>query len=240
MLVQFVSDHYSDELGNSGEKQVGMKRFLILRFTPGNTKTVFEMVDRFLNIYSDFIGGIPFICTADCTRIDTKILLRINVDHSSTGRSGTWMITVAYAFRFLCGAVPFPFHFGAYEFHSRKPAAQMGFASLALHGKGGIMGTAGNAVIIDSVIDSFEFQFVFQRNICFFKGSFLKQIFRALRYALMNTAHNVVKNNTTFKAYYDAKRAEGRTHYNAIGHCVGKLVRVILKMLTDEVEFNLE
>lgn len=38
MLVQFVSDHYSNELGNSGEKQVGMKRFLILRFTPGNTK----------------------------------------------------------------------------------------------------------------------------------------------------------------------------------------------------------
>ena len=61
-----------------------------------------------------------------------------------------------------------------------------------------------------------------------------------LRYALMNAAHNVVKNNSTFKAYYDAKRAEGRTHYNALGHCAGKLVRVIWKMLTDEVEFNLE
>lgn len=63
---------------------------------------------------------------------------------------------------------------------------------------------------------------------------------RVLRYALMNAAHNVVKNNATFKAYYDAKRAEGRTHYNALGHCAGKLVRVIWKMLTDEVEFNLE
>lgn len=61
-----------------------------------------------------------------------------------------------------------------------------------------------------------------------------------LRYALMNAAHNVVKNNATFKAYYDAKRAEGRTHYNALGHCAGKLVRVIWKMLTDDVEFNLE
>ncbi len=50
---------------------------------------------------------------------------------------------------------------------------------------------------------------------------------RVLRYALMNAAHNVVKNNATFKAYYDAKRAEGRTHYNALGHCAGKLVRVI-------------
>ena len=63
---------------------------------------------------------------------------------------------------------------------------------------------------------------------------------RILRYALMNAAHNVVKNNATFKAYYDAKMAEGRTHYNALGHCAGKLVRVIWKMLTDEVEFNLD
>ena len=63
---------------------------------------------------------------------------------------------------------------------------------------------------------------------------------RVLRYALINAALNVVKNNATFKAYYDAKRAEGRTHYNALGHCAGKLVRVIWKMLTDEVEFNLE
>ena len=63
---------------------------------------------------------------------------------------------------------------------------------------------------------------------------------RVLRYALINAAHNVVKNNATFKAYYDAKRAESRTHYNALGHCAGKLVRVIWKMLTDEVEFNLE
>jgi len=62
---------------------------------------------------------------------------------------------------------------------------------------------------------------------------------RVLRYALMNAAHNVVKNNATFKAYYDAKMAEGRTHYNALGHCAGKLVRIIWKMLTDKVAFNL-
>lgn len=63
---------------------------------------------------------------------------------------------------------------------------------------------------------------------------------RVLRYALVNAAWNVVRNNATFKAYYDAKRSEGRSHYNALGHCAGKLVRVIWKMLTDEVEFNLE
>ena len=63
---------------------------------------------------------------------------------------------------------------------------------------------------------------------------------RVLRYALVNAAHNVVKNNATFKNYYDKKMAEGRTHYNSLGHCAGKLVRIIWKMLTDDVEFNLE
>ena len=63
---------------------------------------------------------------------------------------------------------------------------------------------------------------------------------RVLRYALINAAHNVVKNNATFKAYYEAKMVEGRTHYNALGHCAGKLVRIIWKMMTDNVEFNLD
>jgi transposase len=63
---------------------------------------------------------------------------------------------------------------------------------------------------------------------------------KALRYALVNAAHNVVKNNSTFKAYYDAKIAEGRSHYNALGHCAGKLVRIIYKMLSDNVGFDLD
>lgn len=61
-----------------------------------------------------------------------------------------------------------------------------------------------------------------------------------VRYALINAAHNVVKNNETFKAYYDRKIAEGRSHYNALGHCAGKLVRVIYKMLYDDVTFDLK
>ena len=63
---------------------------------------------------------------------------------------------------------------------------------------------------------------------------------RALRFALINAAHNVVKNNKTFRAYYDQKKSEGRTHYAALGHCAGKLVRIIYKMLTDNVAFNLD
>ena len=62
---------------------------------------------------------------------------------------------------------------------------------------------------------------------------------RTLRYALVNAAHNVVKNNQTFKDYYNQKLSEGRSHYNALGHCAGKLVRIIYKMLTDDIAFNL-
>ena len=40
---------------------------------------------------------------------------------------------------------------------------------------------------------------------------------KVLRYALINVAHNVVKNNATFKNYYDRKMPEGQFHYNALG-----------------------
>lgn len=63
---------------------------------------------------------------------------------------------------------------------------------------------------------------------------------KVLRYALINAAHNGVTNNLTFKAYYDAKMFEGRTHYNALGHCASILVRVIWKMMTDEFGFTLK
>lgn len=63
---------------------------------------------------------------------------------------------------------------------------------------------------------------------------------KVLRYALINAAHNLVLNNKTFKAYYDLKVAEGRSHYNALGHCAGKLVRIIHKMLRCRLAFNLD
>lgn len=63
---------------------------------------------------------------------------------------------------------------------------------------------------------------------------------KCLRFALVNAAHNVAKNTETFKSYYDKKMSEGRTHFNALGHCAGKLVRIIYKMLSDNVSFNLK
>lgn len=62
---------------------------------------------------------------------------------------------------------------------------------------------------------------------------------RYLRFALMYAAHNAVKNNSVFKQLYDKKRDSGLNHYGALGHCSGKLVRIIYKMLTDNVAFNL-
>jgi transposase len=61
---------------------------------------------------------------------------------------------------------------------------------------------------------------------------------RILRYALIYSAHNVVKNNSTFKTYYNSKVSQGRGHYAALGHCAGKLVRIIFKLLTDNVAFD--
>ena len=61
-----------------------------------------------------------------------------------------------------------------------------------------------------------------------------------LRYSLVYSAHNVVKNNKTFKEYYDLKRSQGKSHYCALGHCAHKLVRIIFKMLKSNVDFDLD
>lgn len=51
----------------------------------------------------------------------------------------------------------------------------------------------------------------------------------------MNATYNVVKNKATFKAYYDARGADNRSHYNALSHCAAKLVSAIWKMFTNNV-----
>ena len=62
---------------------------------------------------------------------------------------------------------------------------------------------------------------------------------KLLRYALINAAWQTTLVNQTFKNYYDLKVSQGRRHYNALGHVAHKLVRVIHKMMTDNVTFNL-
>ncbi len=49
--------------------------------------------------------------------------LRININHSSAGRSGAWIITVAFTISFSGLLITHPFPFGAYKFHGRKFAS---------------------------------------------------------------------------------------------------------------------
>ncbi|EOS20907.1 hypothetical protein C806_04715 [Lachnospiraceae bacterium 3-1] len=75
-----------------------MKRFFILRFTPGSTETVLEMVDGFFHISPDLIGGIPSGRTPECTGIGAQVFLGINRKHPASGGFRTGIFTVADAF----------------------------------------------------------------------------------------------------------------------------------------------
>ena len=60
-----------------------------------------------------------------------------------------------------------------------------------------------------------------------------------LRYAIHTAASIIIFNNDTFNNYYTAKRASGKGYRNAIGHVSNKLVRVIFKILTENIPFNI-
>ena len=60
-----------------------------------------------------------------------------------------------------------------------------------------------------------------------------------LRYAIYRVAFSIIYNNETFHNYYLDKRSQGKNHRVALGHVCNKLVRVIFKILTDDIPFNL-
>ena len=59
-----------------------------------------------------------------------------------------------------------------------------------------------------------------------------------LRYAITYASSLIIHNNDTFHNYYTSKRAAGKGYRNAIGHVSNKLVRVIYKILTENIPFN--
>lgn len=59
-----------------------------------------------------------------------------------------------------------------------------------------------------------------------------------LHYALINAAWQLSLHNDTFKAYYDLKRSQGLNHYGALGHVAHKFVRVLFKLIRDEIPFE--
>ena len=62
-----------------------MKCFLILGFPIRNAEAIFEVIDRLFYIYTDLVGIFPFLLAAFYTWIGTKVLFRIDVDHSPAG-----------------------------------------------------------------------------------------------------------------------------------------------------------
>ena len=59
-----------------------------------------------------------------------------------------------------------------------------------------------------------------------------------LRYALVFTAWNLVRNSKRFKDYYLSKRAQGKSHYTALGHVSHKLVRTIYTLLKKNIFYE--
>lgn len=59
-----------------------------------------------------------------------------------------------------------------------------------------------------------------------------------LRYAIHRAAFLIIYNNT-FYEYYTTRRSQGKSHNNALGHVCTKLVRIIFKILTEDIKFNL-
>ena len=56
---------------------------------------------------------------------------------------------------------------------------------------------------------------------------------RLLRYALIWTAYNMSRHEGPIKRYYELKRSQGKSHYNALGHCAAKLCRYIFWILSN-------
>ena len=54
-----------------------------------------------------------------------------------------------------------------------------------------------------------------------------------LRYALIWAANNVRKHSIQMKEYYELKRSQNKSHYNALGHCATKLIRQIFWILNN-------
>lgn len=64
---------------------------------------------------------------------------------------------------------------------------------------------------------------------------------KMLRYALTWSANNVRNNSNTMNNYYLKKRSEGKSHYNALGHCATKVVNYIFFILSNpDKEFTLD
>ena len=59
---------------------------------------------------------------------------------------------------------------------------------------------------------------------------------KLLRYALIWSAYNMTRYEGPIKDYYELKCSQGKSHYNALGHCAAKLCRYIFWILNHPEE----
>lgn len=70
-------------------------------------------------------------------------------------------------------------------------------------------------------------------------GRMSKRGSKILRWALLRASFSIVFNHETFNQYYTKKINAGKSHTCALGHVAHKLVRVLYKLLSDNIAFNL-
>lgn len=62
---------------------------------------------------------------------------------------------------------------------------------------------------------------------------------KLLRYALIWSSFNMTRKPGPIKDYYELKKSQGKSHYNALGHCAAKLCRYIFWILNNpDLEFK--
>ena len=79
---------------------------------------------------------------------------------------------------------------------------------------------------------------IYQSGTILSNGKMVKRGSGYLRYSLMNIANVVIRYNPTFYDFYLKKRSEGKCHRVALSHVCKKLLRVIYKLETKNIQFN--
>ena len=79
---------------------------------------------------------------------------------------------------------------------------------------------------------------IYQSGTILTNGKMVKRGSGYLRYSLMNIANVVIRYNPIFYDFYLKKRSEGKTHRVALSHVCKKLLRVIYKLETKNIQFD--
>ena len=79
---------------------------------------------------------------------------------------------------------------------------------------------------------------IYQSGTILANGKMVKRGSGYLRYSLMNIANVVIRYNPIFYDFYLKKRSEDKTHRVALSHVCKKLLRVIYKLETQNIQFD--